>query len=97
MGYYDDSSVQKGEDEDPESYLTNYKKTCISTGSRTTKNWVTFILEFPRKKSLSMVKETIGGYQSIFRILKWEWKGNGTTFDANDATEHSSSSTANTL
>jgi hypothetical protein len=37
-------------DEDPESFLRNYKKACISTGSRTTENWITFILKFLERR-----------------------------------------------
>ena len=33
-------------DEDPESFLRNYKRTCISTGSRTMNNWVTLLSKF---------------------------------------------------
>ena len=33
-------------DEDPESFFRNYKRACISTGSRLTENWVTFLPEF---------------------------------------------------
>ena len=38
-------------DEDPKSFLRNYKRECISTGSRTTKNWVTFLPEFLEGKT----------------------------------------------
>ena len=33
-------------DEDPKSFLRDYKRACISTGSRTTENWITFLPEF---------------------------------------------------
>ena len=33
-------------DDDPESFLRNYKRTCISTGSRNIENWVTYLSEF---------------------------------------------------
>ena len=33
-------------DEDPGSFLRNYKNACISTGTKTTENWVTFLPEF---------------------------------------------------
>ena len=33
-------------DEDPESFLKKYKRTCISTRSRTMKNLITFLPKF---------------------------------------------------
>ena len=38
-------------DEDPESFLKNYKKTCIRIGSRIMKNLVTFLPKFLKRNA----------------------------------------------
>ena len=50
MGCNTDSNILWVKDEDPESSLKNYKMMCISTGSKTTENWIR-----AWRKSLSMV------------------------------------------
>ena len=44
-------------DEDPESFLKNYKRICISMGSRTTENWVTFYRNFLREELVNDMRD----------------------------------------
>ena len=40
MGCNTDSNILWVKDEDPESFLKNYKMMCISTWNKTTENWI---------------------------------------------------------
>ena len=58
--------IFKGENnEDPKSFFKNYKKTCISTGSGTTENWVIFLLKFLGGRTCKWYERQTGGYQII--------------------------------
>lgn len=41
-------------DEESEGFIKNYKKTCISKSSITTKNWITFLLEFLQRRAYQL-------------------------------------------
>lgn len=61
--------VFKGvKNEDPESFLRNYKNTCISTWSRIIENWITFLPQFLEIRVFDGIRNN-RELPSYFRII----------------------------
>ena len=71
-------------DEDLESFLKNYKRACIRTGSGITRNWITFLLEFLEGTTCQWYER-----QPEATKLSWEHLSVGliTEFGKNDSYE----------